>query len=438
MRRARRAPQAAVLLVLVCSGALPVRAEEAPAPETRAEELRRLRLGNKPQPPRPPLLERLMAGGAGGSSLPFLAVGFHDFSLRPGSQRSGGGLSLIADYWNPERADSALGVFASAAVSVTGYQIDDLRVGRIPHDSDHRPPDSTQLADLQPFAPRLSEYGVGHRSRYVFLEMRRRELTRERFFGAGPDARLSDETSFRLGDLSYELVGISRLAGPMAGAVRVGGLTAEVGPGERKGVPSIERVFDDRDAPGLAKQPHMLHAAAELLVDWRDHARNAHRGGAVSLAAERYLDPDGAFSFNRLALDARHVWTLGSRQRVFALRGYSSLARPDAGSRVPFYLQDTLGGPRTLRGFADFRFRAPAAALVSAEYRWEAIPALELAVFEDAGRVGDGLSDLSHGKLRTSSGAGLRLKRADAVLFRLDVAKSPEELRVVAATSFSF
>jgi surface antigen Omp85-like protein len=392
-------------------------AESAPSagtPELRAEEWRQIRLGKRLSPPRQGLLQRLMLDAQDVPSLPFLAVPVHDFSVRPGGQRTGGGLSLIVEYWDPERAASHFNVFASAAYSLTRYQTYELRLGQVPRNAD-----------------------TWQHSRYLYVDLRRRDLPREAFFGLGPASRASQETSYRLRDFSYELVGLSRLIGPLSGALRFGGLTPEVGRGEETGVPSIEQLFADAQAPGRVGQPRLLHAAAELRLDWRDHSRNAHRGGAIELAAERYFGAD-AFSFNRISLDARHVWSLGSPQRVLALHGYASTARADSGSRVPFFLQDTLGDSHSLRGFADFRFRGPAVLLLSAEYRWEVIPALELALFQDAGTVGARLSDLRVEKLRGDFGAGLRLKRSEAVVFRLDVARSTEETRVLASTSFSF
>jgi hypothetical protein len=392
----------------------PVAESARSTPELRAEQWRRFRLRKRLGPPRQGLLQRLMIDAQDAPPLPFLAVPVHDFSLRPGGQRTGGGPSLILEYWDPERAASHFNVFASAAYSLTRYQTYELRLGHVPHDAD-----------------------TWQHSHYVYVDLRRRDLPREAFFGLGPASRASQETSYRLRDFSYELVGLSRLAGPLTGALRFGGLTPEVGRGEETGVPSIEQVFADAQAPGLVGPPRLLHAAAELRLDWRDQPRNAHRGGAIALAAERYFGAD-AFSFNRISLDARHVWSLGSPQRVLALRGYASMARADSGSRVPFYLQDTLGDSHSLRGFADFRFRGPAVLILSAEYRWELIPTVELALFQDAGTVGDWLSDLRLEKLRGDFGAGLRLKRSDCVVFRLDVARSTEETRVLASTSFSF
>jgi hypothetical protein len=391
------------------------------APQGRAEEWRQLRLDKRPRPPRPGLLQRLMIEAQDVPPLPFLAVPVHGFTVRPGDQRTGSGLSLNVEYWDPERAASHFKVFASAAYSLSRYQTYELRLGQVPRDTDTWP----RQAQLD-----------GH-SRYLYVDLRRSDLPREAFFGLGPASRLAQETSYRLRDFSYELVGLARLVGPLSGGLSFGGLRPDVGRGEETSVPSIEQVFGPAEAPGLVLQPRLLHAAAELRADWRDRPPNAHRGGAIVLAAERYFGSD-AFSFNRLSLDARHAWSLGSPQRVLALRTYASAARADSGSRVPFYLQDTLGDSHTLRGFADFRFRGNAVVLLSAEYRWELIPALELALFQDAGAAGERVSDLRLAQLRGDFGAGLRLKRSDSGLFRLDVARSTEETRVLASTSFSF
>ena len=55
---------------------------------------------------------------------------------------------------------------------------------------------------------------------------------------------------------------------------------------------------------------------------------------------------------------------------------------------MPFYLQSFLGGSHTLRAYASQRFRGEKLALFQAEYRWEAAPAVELALFVGQRRGG--------------------------------------------------
>ena len=85
------------------------------------------------------------------------------------------------------------------------------------------------------------------------------------------------------------------------------------------------------------------------------------------------------FDFSRLAIDGRYYATLGSDQRVMAFRFFTLFDDEDPGTRIPFYVQETLGGDGSLRGFRDFRFRDNNLLFLSAEYRWEASPAFELA-----------------------------------------------------------
>jgi outer membrane protein assembly factor BamA len=103
---------------------------------------------------------------------------------------------------------------------------------------------------------------------------------------------------------------------------------------------------------------------------------------------------------------------------------------PDGGSRVPFYLQPTLGGSETLRGFREYRFRDRNLFYLSGEYRWEPVRAVELALFYDTGKVFADRSDFDFERLRKSVGIGLRFKTTRSVVFRIDAARSDEGSRI--------
>lgn len=115
---------------------------------------------------------------------------------------------------------------------------------------------------------------------------------------------------------------------------------------------------------------------------------------------------------------------------MLAARFFTTLDRADRGSRVPFYLQQTLGGAQTLRGFREMRFRDENLIYLSAEYRWEAAVFLEFAFFYDAGKVVSRRSDYNLRSLEKSSGFGIRLKTPYSVFLRLDVARSREGTRL--------
>jgi outer membrane protein assembly factor BamA len=108
------------------------------------------------------------------------------------------------------------------------------------------------------------------------------------------------------------------------------------------------------------------------------------------------------------------------------------MSQTSAGQEVPFYLLPALGGPTTLRGFSNYRFRDRNLLLLNAEYRWPILRALDGALFYDAGTVTDHSLSVHHA--HTDYGAGVRLHSTTRTLARLDFARSREGNRVI----FSF
>ena len=105
---------------------------------------------------------------------------------------------------------------------------------------------------------------------------------------------------------------------------------------------------------------------------------------------------------------------------------------------MPFYLQQSLGGSHTLRGFESFRFRGEKVLLLQAEYRWEAAPWMELALFGDAGTVTRTGEDVDLSRLEADWGVGLRFKGHRLVFMRFDLAFSRETTRFLTRFSGAF
>src|SRR5207248_6582259 len=124
---------------------------------------------------------------------------------------------------------------------------------------------------------------------------------------------------------------------------------------------------------------------------------------------------------------------------VLYIAGRVSVAGAGTGKIVPFYLQDTLGGSDidnipTLRGFQDYRFRAPAQFYLQTQYERRLLPAskpgstpstlrsvagaIGIMAFYDAGEVAIKASDLNFGDLRQSFGFGLTFWSGNKVWFR--------------------
>jgi hypothetical protein len=96
----------------------------------------------------------------------------------------------------------------------------------------------------------------------------------------------------------------------------------------------------------------------------------------------------------------------------FDLKGRLVITQTSNGNQIPFYLQPTLGGTDidsrvTLRGWDNYRFRAPDLSLLQFEYGVPVYDPLGVFVFYDAGTVGNGISDLTIRHFRHDGGFGL-------------------------------
>ncbi len=138
----------------------------------------------------------------------------------------------------------------------------------------------------------------------------------------------------------------------------------------------------------------------------------------------------GAYSFFQVHLDAREYIPLFNGKRVIALHGETWLTDASPTQVVPFYMQPSLGGPDTMRGFRPFRFYDDNAVLIQGEYRWEASSLLELALFADGGKVFHRWEQWNLHDIEGSFGFGLRFKTQSTVALRIDTGFSHEGFQV--------
>jgi hypothetical protein len=398
-------------------------------PETRAEHWRRLREAKKATlaPYRPTLLEREILEFEKAERPAIATRNFHGIYPRVAGISSASWVAPTLRFWRPDIGGSSVSVHASAAYSLRGYELYDFQAGRVPHNGAALPPRSTRGDDVYELGG-LAQSTLDRLILYTALRYRHNPT--DKFFGLGADSRLEDRTVFLQQDATYELVGGWQFGRHLVATGRFGYRQVFVGPGDSDEDPPIGAVFDDTTAPGLARQPDFWKASALLLYDRRDRPFNPHRGGMVGLEATRYDDHDShEFDFTRMALDARGYVPLGSPQRVLAVRALFVRDEADEGSRVPFFLMDELSDSHRLRGYQTFRYRGEKIVSVSAEYRWEAAPALELAFFADGGRAFRPEESWGTEGLRGSVGFGIRLKTHDSVIARLEFAKGVENSR---------
>jgi len=161
-------------------------------------------------------------------------------------------------------------------------------------------------------------------------------------------------------------------------------------------------------APGIDHQTGFWRGGGLIEYDWRDHPSFTTSGGRYSAQYVRYLDQSlGRYSFMRVDLDAWQYIPLFNHTHVIALHGASSLTDTNGTQVVPFYLQPTLGGPDTLRGYRFDRFYGNNTTMVTAEYRWDASPILQMVAFADGGKVFNNWSQWNFHALETDVGFGL-------------------------------
>jgi len=223
-------------------------------------------------------------------------------------------------------------------------------------------------------------------------------------------------------------------------------------------------------APGFSSQPDFMHYAVGLrtsvqaISELQTHDPAATPPGVPppplmkhkfvftfnnGVLQHWFADQDtGHFSFRQLAIDGAEAIKLHSvirrfvppekmttklkilrhfcNQRISGLKvddecdfGQLSI-RPrlvlsisDTGV-VPFYFQPTLGGSDiesrlTLRGFNDYRFRAPDAAMIGVDYAIPVYEPIGALVFYDVGKVGNSIGDLSFAHARQDAGVGATL-----------------------------
>lgn len=339
--------------------------------------------------------------------------------------------------WRPDIKGSRLDLHGSAFVSLGGFQFYDLQAGVIPHAPKSFPlfASKTDQAFELPNVARTVEP-----SYMLYGAFTHRYSPKYDFFGIGPESIEGNQSDYLQRDSLYEVVAGYSLWHRLTLATRVGYDHVVLAPGRDDELPNVEDVFDPATIPGFEERPpDFLRYGVSAIFDSRDFAKNPHAGTILVAQWLRYDQRGGGqASFNRFAADVRGFLRLGDAQRVLALRAYFSKDDPSAvGGRVPFYLLQFLGSSHTLRAFDSQRFRGEKLALLQAEYRWEASPAIELALFVDSGTLA-ATTDEDFGRFRTDGGVGLRFKSHEALLLRLDLAWGSEGTKFLLRFSPSF
>lgn len=267
---------------------------------------------------------------------------------------------------------------------------------------------------------------------FAIFSTHHRNISAMPYYGAGPDTEKSGRSNYRLEETNFEFrPGVRVFKGLSAGLIG-SYLTVNTGPGQASRFISAEEQFGPRTAPGIDRQTNFWRGGGFLEYDWRDRPYYPTSGGKYSAQYVRYLDRHlGAYSFLRLDLEASQYIPIFNRTRVIALHGSSSLTTAGNGQLVPFYLQPTLGGANTLRGYRFNRFYGDNSVMVNGEYRWFCSPTLDMAVFADAGKVFQRWEQWNFHNLESSVGFSMRFKgRAATPALAVDTAFSHEGFQI--------
>lgn len=202
---------------------------------------------------------------------------------------------------------------------------------------------------------------------------------------------------------------------------------------------SIEQIFHSESmAPGLYVNPQNMSGEVALTIDLRNHRGRPTSGfwGEGFFGYYKGSGPD-AVNYVRYGGEAQSYISLGG-SRVLVLRVAGEEAR--TGGALPIKITElpTLGGRSTLRGYLEDRYRDQAAVFATGEYRYAISPFAEITLFADFGKVLPRLLDVDFEDLHRSFGAGLRIATHEKFWFRLQAARSDEDLMIFGTLESAF
>lgn len=234
------------------------------------------------------------------------------------------------------------------------------------------------------------------------------------YFGAGPDSRETDLTTF--GIEATHVVAQATLR-----PTRWFSIDAEIG----ALLPTVKGGSLDRD--GGDDQPTFVPTQLSMTVDTRNFPQHPTSGVLLRAAGAHYDDREGgAFTHRRYEGEAAAFVPMFGERAVLAVHSLV-VTTPREDGTVPFYMLPSLGGANSLRSFADYRFHDRNLLLANAELRLALMTHLDLALFADAGNVAPRVQELDLDK--QSYGVGFRLHTRRQTFARVDVANGVEGWR---------
>jgi hypothetical protein len=260
-----------------------------------------------------------------------------------------------------------------------------------------------------------------------------REATQAAFYGIGMGTSLDDRTDFDFrqpyGSGILTLWPTRRLL-MLRGGLELSQWSLRPGEGT---VPSVETVYTPATLPGLGTKTTYLHSQGTAGLDWRTSPGYSRRGGFYGVSLHDYADKDERFGFRQIDYEAIQHIPILREAWVISLRGIARTTYTKTDQQVPFFLLPYVGSGSTLRAFTSHRFRDQNGLTLQAEWRIMVNRFMDTAVFYDTGKVAARRADLDLNGLKSDYGFGFRLHGPFATPLRIEVARSPEGLRLIFA-----
>lgn len=254
-----------------------------------------------------------------------------------------------------------------------------------------------------------------------------KDMPRLDFFGLGPE---TDESGLAKFHYRESVIGAD-ISRAFTKRLDIGGAVEGIWPRlttiTDPSVRPVEQAYNEQTAPGLFADPTYLRVV--VYVGLHSPGQTERRRISYDFFYNVFYDwKEGRYSFRRFDADLKHKFRLGDKSEL-RVRGRLSFSETRAGQRVPFYLQETLGGSNirsedTLRGFRDYRFRDRNFALLQTDFMRELYGPIKFIAFYDVGKVARNLSNFDEGRLRQTFGLGVVVmpRQLDKIMFRFYIA----------------
>jgi outer membrane protein assembly factor BamA len=254
-------------------------------------------------------------------------------------------------------------------------------------------------------------------------------LAEQDFFGEGSDSNNADRTTYALTNKIARWNTTVKLSNVHL-RHSLSWNQYKVAEGRDPRFATTQEVFEPSEVSGAYEGTRYITNQVGAFLDLRDNTNDPRSGTAFDASASRQNGigrTDSDFTTLRL-VNYSYVPFTSERRQLMAFR--TEVVRNLSDDPIPFYLQPTLGGSGTLRGFREYRFHDRDAFAFTAEYRYRVWRYLDTVLFGDFGQVYTNVfQQMGERGLESAAGVGLRLT-TPVVLLRLSVGHSHEGNRL--------